>query len=60
MITELINWLIFVEIWIFYVYTSICTHTSIFYHMKTIIPNFLISYFIMKLGGLENIKCFIF
>lgn len=41
-------------------YISVCTHISIFYHMKTVIPNFLISYFIMKLDGLENIKCFIF
>lgn len=33
---------------------NVCTHIHIFYHMKTSVANFLISYFIMRLCGLEN------
>lgn len=36
----------------------VCTHINIFYHMKTAVANFLISYFIMKLCGLEKYKTF--
>lgn len=36
----------------------VCTHINIFYHMKTAVSNFLISYFIMKLRGLEKQKTF--
>lgn len=35
-------------------FICVCTHINIFYHMKT--ANFLISYFIMKLCGLEKYK----
>lgn len=33
-------------------------HINIFYHMKTAVVNFLISYFITKLRGLEKYKTF--
>ena len=33
-------------------------YTYIFYHMKTVVANFLISYFIMEFCGLEKYKAF--
>lgn len=38
----------------------VCTHTSIFYHMKIAIANFLVSYFISDMWAGKMYNIFIF